>query len=154
MLKPNKETAFEKTEKMLYNYHNFRRAIEKNLNEIKYLESEGLDGRSKSIVLLSGNQQIDTDTEIEKVEEKIQVIEASNERLIEHINLIVAALAKVKDDPYYTLIRMKYFEGKSREDIADYFEVDVSTITRNKNRLIDVIKIHLFPDDSIIELFD
>jgi len=48
---------------------------------------------------------------------------------------------------------MKYFESKTREEIAEELEVDVSTITRNKNRLINTLKITLFSDEVIYELF-
>jgi len=41
----------------------------------------------------------------------------------------------------------------SREEIAEELEVDVSTITRNKNRLINTLKISLFSDEVIYELF-
>lgn len=48
---------------------------------------------------------------------------------------------------------MKYFEGKTREEIAEHFDVDVSTISRNKNRLINLLQIRLFSDEVIYQIF-
>ena len=57
------------------------------------------------------------------------------------------------EDEYYEIIRLKYFEKKKGEEIAEYFDVETSTISRNKNRLINVLKIYLFSDDVVNELF-
>lgn len=71
-------------------------------------------------------------------------------KLIEIMN---AALKTIEDDPYYEVISMIFFEHKTREDIAEKFEVDVKTITRNKNRLVNNLKVIIFSDDVIKELF-
>lgn len=63
------------------------------------------------------------------------------------------AMGTIKDDPYYELIRLIYFEGRSREEAADYFDTSVTTISRNKTRLINKIKCVLFSDDFILELY-
>lgn len=46
------------------------------------------------------------------------------------------ALKQLSDDPYIDIIFLHYRDGKTLEWIAEYFEVDVSTIKRNKKRLI------------------
>ena len=63
------------------------------------------------------------------------------------------ALGTIKEDPYYDLIRLIYFEGRSREEVAEYFDTSVTTISRNKARLINKIKCVLFSDDFILELY-
>ena len=40
----------------------------------------------------------------------------------------------------------------SQQDIADYFEKDTTTIWRNNKRLINEIKVYLYPEDVIKEL--
>lgn len=64
-----------------------------------------------------------------------------------------AALDALKDDDYSGLIEMIYFEGKTREECAEFFNVEPLTITRNKKRLVDSLKNILFADDVIKELF-
>lgn len=69
------------------------------------------------------------------------------------IAIINNALKSIENDPYYEVIEMIFFEKKTREEIAEDFDVEVKTITRNKNRLINQLKIIIFSDDVIKELF-
>lgn len=66
---------------------------------------------------------------------------------------IDAALNDVEDDVYYEIVPLTYFDKKSREYIAEYFDTTVTTISRNKTRLINKLKVKLFSDDVIYELF-
>lgn len=63
------------------------------------------------------------------------------------------ALSTIIDDPYYDLIKLIYFDGESREYAAEYFDTSVTTISRNKTRLINKLKSILFSDDFILELY-
>lgn len=69
------------------------------------------------------------------------------------IKIIDAALNTIKDDKYYKVIPMIFFENKTREEIAEIFDCEVKTISRNKNRLVNQLKIIIFSDKSIEELF-
>lgn len=153
LMKDNKQTPFQKTEQLLYNYNNFKSAVEDKHEQIKVICEEGLPKKSKSITSWGGNQTLDTSTDAEKAEDKVQAIESSIVITKKFISIIDAALQKVSNDQYYDILRMKYFEDKSREEIAEELAVDVSTITRNKNRLINALKITLFSDEVIYELF-
>ena len=46
------------------------------------------------------------------------------------------ALNQLSDDPYIDIIFLQYRDGKTLERIAEYMEVEVRTILRNKKRLI------------------
>ena len=46
------------------------------------------------------------------------------------------ALHQLSDDPYIDVIYLQYRERKTLESIAEYMEKDVSTVKRNKKRLI------------------
>lgn len=69
------------------------------------------------------------------------------------ITIIDAALAELEDDPYYNLIPLIYFEGYTREEAAEYFDTTVTTISRNKRRLLEKLKLFIFADDVVYELF-
>lgn len=69
------------------------------------------------------------------------------------IDIIDSALKEIKGDLYYEIIPMLYFEKCSREEIAEYFDTTVTTISRNKRRLIDKLKLLIFADDVVYELF-
>ena len=69
------------------------------------------------------------------------------------IDIIDKALEELKDDIYYDIIPMIYFEGCSREEVAEFFDTTVTTISRNKRRLIEKLKLFIFADDVVYELF-
>jgi len=151
--KHNKQTAFQKTEQLLYNYMNFKQVIIDKQKLIDFIKENGIQKRSKSIVNFTGNYQLDTRNDFEKAEEQIEALENSILITKKYIAVIDDALSKISNDKYYDLIRLRYFEGKTREEIAEYFDVDVATISRNKNRLINTLKIYLFSDEAIKEIF-
>lgn len=105
LMKDNRQTAFEKTEQILRNYNQFKKA---------YSE----DGTVKKFV-----------------------------------DIVDGALKQLSDDLYYDIIPMMYFENRSRESIAEYFDTTVTTISRNKKRLVEKLKCMIFADDVIRELF-
>lgn len=107
MLKNDNMSAFEKTEEVLKNYNNYKKAA-KNDDNIK------------------------------------------TKRLVK---IIKDALKTIENDTYYDIIEQFYFKGKTREDISEYFNCDVKTISRNKRRLINQIKVMIFSDETINEIF-
>ena len=153
LLKPVKDTTFRKVETLLYRYADFEKAIYEKRQQIEEIKLHGIQKRSKSLVRISNNRAINNLTDAELAERKIEEIEASIDKMIEYLDLIDEALEKISNDDYFDIIRMKYFEGKTREEIAEYFNVDVATISRHKKRLINKLGIYLFPDDSMIEFF-
>jgi RNA polymerase sigma factor (sigma-70 family) len=153
LLKNNRQSPFQKTETLLYNYKNFQSAISDKYEQIDQIKEYGLPGKSKSITSFSGSSSYEVKTEMTKIEEKIEAIEQSIQVTKNFIKVIDAAIDVLKDDPYFEIIPMKYFEGKSREDIAEHFDVDASTISRHKNRLINLMQIRLFSDEVIYQIF-
>lgn len=152
MLKDNKQTAFQKTESLLYNYPKFQGVLKNKLEDIEMIENEGVSKRSKSFVQWSSGNNFDNSNEYEKSLNAIEKIRASIIQIESYIYQIDTALNSINDDPYYEIIHMKYFESKSREQIAEYFDVDVRTIDRNKNRLVNLLQIRLFSDEYLEEL--
>ena len=63
------------------------------------------------------------------------------------------ALKTIENEEYYEIIEMYYMRGLSREAVAEYFDTTVTTISRNKNKLIHKLKLYIFSDDVIYELF-
>jgi RNA polymerase sigma factor (sigma-70 family) len=74
---------------------------------------------------------------------------ASIERTKKQIQRIERALETVQEDQYYNIIPMKYFDEMHVDDIADRLNCDVSTVRRNKNRLINKLKVVLFGADAL-----
>ena len=69
------------------------------------------------------------------------------------VTKVEQAMETIKDDPYYDVIRMFYFEGQTREAIALEYGCTETTISRNKAKLLDKLKVILFSDEVIYELF-
>ena len=61
------------------------------------------------------------------------------------------ALRRIENDPYYDIIPMTYFQRMSREDVAYYLNASPTTVTRNRRRLIDEMKVIIVSEDTILE---
>ena len=72
----------------------------------------------------------------------------------EFVRLIDDVLAGISDDPYFDIIRLKYFEGKTHEEIAEYFNVQPAAISKQRKRLINRLRGVIFSDDFISELYN
>lgn len=79
----------------------------------------------------------------------VRIVPNNAKKTKELIGIIEQALRSIEDDPYYSIIEMFYFENKTREQIAEFYDVEEKTITRNKKRLVNVIKTIIFADESI-----
>lgn len=49
------------------------------------------------------------------------------------------AIASIQSDAYYEIIPLYYGDGASMERVAEYFGCDVTTVSRNKKRLVIAI---------------
>ena len=153
LLKDNRQSAFQKTEILLYNYKNFNDAIKEKKLQVKEVKVYGIKGKSKSITSFSSGNSFTIKDEDEKIDDKVSQIENSIMVTKNLISVIDKALEKLHDDPYFDIIKLKYFDKKKSEEIAECFDIDISTVSRNKNRLINVLKIYLFSDEAITEMF-
>ena len=137
---------YKKTEIVLYNYEKLKLAVKQKEEDIKYIEENGLPGKSKSIVFYStsGGNVSAGDRYIELIE-KYKVEKTETERDIARID---NALDKIRDDKYFEIIELKYLkqEAKTDEEIAEILEKDRTTICRNRSRLLNTIKTILFPE--------
>lgn len=68
------------------------------------------------------------------------------------VQLAERALDRIRDDPYYDLIELKYFRGWTHEKIAEYFGVDVSVISKRRTKLVNQLRPVMFSSDFIREL--
>lgn len=144
---------YKRVELLLYNYENLKEAVKQKEDAIAELDKYGLPERSKSIVMYSsagGSSQADRYSELK---EKYKIEKMETERDLKRID---NALDKIRDDKYFCIIQYKYLnEDKEKittdEELADKFNRDRKTITRNKKRLINKLMTILFPE-SISEV--
>lgn len=152
--KQSEKSAYQKTEQLLFNYNNFKKIIEEKKQEIVEIETYGVPGKSA----MSGGERVQSSRAEfgivlpeESVENAVQKIHCAIQTTVQGIAMIDKALASVEHDPYYKILEMRYFEGRTLEDIGVYFNCDHSTISRNKSRLVKDLAMRLFPDEVIAE---
>ena len=68
------------------------------------------------------------------------------------IRMVDDALDQIKDDVYSDIIQRIYFDRETMESVAFDYNVSSPTISANRRRLIDRIKVYLYTDDVIDEL--
>jgi DNA-directed RNA polymerase specialized sigma subunit len=107
---------------------------------------------------MAGLLKDDRRTATEKLEELLRSYPTlasihDKEYTVKLVEKVDEALKSISDDPYFDVIRMFYFEGLTREYIALEFDTSITTISRNKTRLLNQLKLMLFSDDVIYELF-
>ena len=147
------KTAYQKTEQLLYNYLGFKNVVQERLKEIEEIKAHGVPKTSGSIVEYSPK----TGTvgqivlEEETVEDAVRNVQRSVQGTVQVISLIDKCMLSLKNDPYYDILEMRYFEGRTQEDIALHFKCTQKTISINKSRLVKELSIRLFPDQVIDE---
>lgn len=151
--KKTEKTAYQKTEQLLFNYRGFQRILEERAEEIENIKKFGVAKRSASIVEYSPHTGTVGQLVLpeESVENAVRTVEASVETTVQVIALIDKCMDALKNDPYYKILEMRYFEGRTLEDIGIYFSCDHSTISRNKSRLVKELAMRIFPDEVIKE---
>lgn len=71
---------------------------------------------------------------------------------LKRVAQVDVALEQIRDDPFYAIIPLYYFEKETRENISEYFNVSEKTVTRNRKRLIRQMAVILFSDDVIMDI--
>ena len=151
------KTAYQKTEQLLFNYNGFLKIVEERKQEIADLRKYGVPGKSAC----AGGERVQSSrTNVgivlpeDAVEDAVRTVEASVQTTVQAITLIDKGMAALKNDPYYDVLKMRYFEGRTLEDIGVYYGCDHTTISRNKNRLVRELAMRLFPDDVAKEMMN
>ncbi|MCC5910152.1 MAG: hypothetical protein JJT76_06910 [Clostridiaceae bacterium] len=71
---------------------------------------------------------------------------------VKGMNEALKVLQEKVNERDFKIFYYYYFESWNRNDIADTFEVDVSTITRNRNKVLKELSIILYPDLNMIDM--
>lgn len=149
LIKRNNNT-FKNTESLLYSYNVIKETIGQRKKQIKELKKYGIPEKSKSIVVMNATKgKLD---ENDLLDATIINIEKSIYKTKVILNYLDKILLKFKSDSYFSIIELKYFQNKTTEEIAEIMEKDISTITRNKNRLINALKMYLMPNDILSDI--
>ena len=147
---PSDRNYFRETEILLYNYPALRLKVSQDEEFLYDPESYSAptNNRSKDIVIFStrstGSHGLDID-------QYTQSMKSSMMRTRQEVLRIDRALEVIKDDKYHDIIAMKYWDGLTFDDIAEILDCEEKTVRRNKNRLVNKLKIMLFGADALNE---
>lgn len=151
----NPRSSYKSTEKILYSLNVLPEAIKLIDEEVKKLEEEAKGiaipkAKSNSLVLNEKNNTYVYGDET--LETRISELKQISVKAKSQIRLVKSALKKIENDKYYDIIPMYYFEEKTIEEIAEECEWAVGTVSKHKKRLMNDLKVYVFPDTFIEEL--
>lgn len=69
-----------------------------------------------------------------------------------YVKLIDNGLKKMQGNPNADIIRLMYFEYKTREEVAEILNTTPTTVSRNKRKLLDFLAATLFPNECINDI--
>lgn len=151
----NPKSSYKSTEKILYSLNVLPEAIKLIDEEVKKLEEEAKGiaiptAKSNSLILNERNNTYVYGDET--LETRISELKQISVKAKSQIRLVKSALKKIENDKYYDIIPMYYFEEKTIEEIAEECERAVGTVSKHKKRLMNDLKVYVFPDTFIEEL--
>jgi hypothetical protein len=138
---------FRDTEKLLYSYPALKLKVAQDEEDLASGEAFIKTEKSSDIICFSPGATRLPDDQIQQELERSR--RASMERTRRQVRRIERALESIKDDQYYEIIPMKYWDNLSTEEMAVKFECEVRTVQRNKNRMVNKIKLILFGSDAL-----
>ena len=150
------KSAYAKTEALLYNYKGFKRIIQERVQEIENLRKYGVPQSCGAVTerVQGGPVQQGIVLPEESVENAVRTVQASVQGTVQAVALIEKCMASLRSDQYYKVLEMRYFEGRTQEDIAQFFNCSQVTISKNKNRLIRELAMRIFPNQVIDEMMN
>lgn len=146
-------TPFQKIEKLLYNLKYLKGAIDVKRKRLSGLQNDPVL-LSKKEIGINVQENKKYLSEVEKLENLIENLENEIGRLENVVEMTERALKEIEDDKYYKIIELKYFEEMTLEYAAGKFNVDITTIKRNKNRLINRLRALIFSDNVIQDIMN
>ena len=151
------KTAYQKCEQLLYNYNGFKRIVEECNQEIEDIKRYGVPQKSGT----AGGERVQSSNTIrgiilpeESVEMAVHTVRQRVQGTVDAIVLIDKCMAALRTDPYYKVLPMRYFDGRTLEDIGVELGKDTATISRNRVRLVKELSMRLFPDQFVSEIMN
>ena len=139
--------VFKATEKRLYAYPVLLEKIKDDEEMIQEVEKHGVRGKSKSITRFVRNgTRLDHEDIKAAVILDLQATIASDTYEVEKIR---KALEQIEGDEYKDIVRMKYFEQKTDEEIAEALHCAPRTVRTHKSALVGRLSVFLYGADAL-----
>ena len=141
-------TPFQKTEKLLSELALLKGAIDSKNMLIEDLKKEGISIQKKETGVNVQTSKVYL-SELEKVENRIEKLKEEIVRIENVVNMVERALDTIRNNKYYDIIEMKYFDDLTFEHISEKLNISVITAKRYKNKMIRKLQLVIFSDDVI-----
>lgn len=146
-------TAFQKTELLLWNYNSFKRVIKEKEQEIDDLRKYGVPHKGGAVHTYTGDNTVHGLATVEEtVDNAVHTVQSSVQEIMSVINMIDSAMHSVKNDEFYPILELRYFNGMSQSEIANVLNCTQQNISYHKNRLVRELSLRIFPDEVAKEL--
>ena len=141
-------TPFQKTEKLLSELSLLKGAIDSKNMLIEDLKKEGISIQKRETGVNVQSSKVYL-SELEKVENRIEKLQEEIVRIKNVVNMVERALGTIRNNKYYDIIEMKYFDDLTFEHISEKLNISVITAKRYKNKMIRQLQLVIFSDDVI-----
>ena len=141
-------TPFQKTEKLLSELSLLKGAIDSKNMLIEDLKKEGISIQKRETGVNVQSSKVYL-SELEKVENRIEKLQKEIVRIENVVNMVERALDTIRNNKYYDIIEMKYFDDLTFEHISEKLDISVITAKRYKNKMIRQLQLVIFSDDVI-----
>lgn len=141
-------TPFQKTEKLLSELSLLKGAIDSKNMLIEDLKKEGISIQKRETGVNVQSSKVYL-SELEKVENRIEKLQKEIVRIENVVNMVERALGTIRNNKYYDIIEMKYFDDLTFEHISEKLDISVITAKRYKNKMIRQLQLVIFSDDVI-----
>ena len=141
-------TPFQKTEKLLSELSLLKGAIDSKNMRIEDLKKEGISIQKRETGVNVQSSKVYL-SELEKVENRIEKLQEEITRIENVVNMVERALGTIRNNKYYDIIEMKYFDDLTFEHISEKLDISVITAKRYKNKMIRQLQLVIFSDDVI-----
>ena len=141
-------TPFQKTEKLLSELSLLKGASDSKNMLIEDLKKEGISIQKRETGVNVQSSKVYL-SELEKVENRIEKLQEEITRIENVVNMVERALGTIRNNKYYDIIEMKYFDDLTFEHISEKLDISVITAKRYKNKMIRQLQLVIFSDDVI-----
>lgn len=64
------------------------------------------------------------------------------------------ALKELEDHPYFEVLKMRYQDKLTLEQIAEHFNCNYQTIAKHKDKLLEIVAKIVFPEEYLMLIMD
>ena len=139
--------AYKATERRLYALPIHRRKLADDKERLDETKKYGPKEKSKSVTrFVKSGVRLSPEEIFEVVVMDMESTIAADQHEVETME---KALSTIQDDEYYITVTGRYLEGLPDERVADMIPCDISTVWRNRKRLVQRLAVWLYGSAAI-----